>query len=163
MSADVSGPLATEAPADAHPAAAAPAAPSTTQNDEILASITVPASPDRYDNRILWLKARVQQSLLDEFKLTSDNNKASDLFIECLERNNRQSLRELVAYLDDVLNQTALLFYVVNKSSSAGKVRGADLSKVFLFHIWSYFYSHVIRVTLNYVCLCNPCLTASLN
>lgn len=111
--------------------------PAVQENDEALAQVILPPSPERYDNRILWIKSRLKQSLFDEFNLELHNatneSISVDLFSDCLERNNRRSLRELIGYLDDALHQSTLLFYLVHKSGSAVKVLSAE-DKVIISH-----------------------------
>lgn len=56
---------------------------------------SLPASPKDYDNRILWIKSIVLDSLYYD-----DTVKGSKAFTDCLETKTRQALTELIQFLD---------------------------------------------------------------
>ena len=119
------------------------AAATTTTKAAVEPSRTnLPPSPDKYDNRLLWIKDRVKTGIVSAFNNNTATSTATagDLFNECLERNNRQSLAELMDYLDGLTTQSSLLFYAVPRN--AAKVRYPSVTPFSLTHMHTHTHTH---------------------
>ncbi len=85
----------------------------------------LPASPERYDQRVLWLKLRVRCA----FTLHDDS-----MFIECLERDNRYCLAELMDFLEGVALPTSVLFYLIPGQGANVNITSLLLFLLILFY-----------------------------
>ncbi|KAI8814786.1 dynein heavy chain and region D6 of dynein motor-domain-containing protein [Cladochytrium replicatum] len=74
--------------------------------------MTLPHDPASYDNRISWIKKKVESGLMVEFDATQNQPTLAekkraisgfDMFSECLERNGRENLILLMKFLEGVL------------------------------------------------------------
>lgn len=71
----------------------------------------LPPDPSLYDDRITWLRSKLESGLMVEFS-TAKN----DIFTDCLERDERRNLRGLIDFLDDNTSKTSLIFWVESVS-----------------------------------------------
>ncbi|KAI9009714.1 dynein heavy chain and region D6 of dynein motor-domain-containing protein [Gaertneriomyces semiglobifer] len=71
----------------------------------------MPADP-RADDRICWLRGKVESGLMVEFRQSNGNDSTHpDIFWDCMERDGRRSLQSLVDFLEDNGDGRALLFW----------------------------------------------------
>lgn len=95
--------------------AATPAKPLTVKSTELLSykpsRTNLPSSPERYDQRVQWLRDTVRSSVA----LVDAGEDVGKMFVDCLERNDRYNLAELMDFLDGLAGQqTTVVFYVVS-------------------------------------------------
>lgn len=76
------------------------------------ASAPLPTSPKEYDDRILWIKSKLESGLYLEFEAASNKNDP-DLFTDCLERDERNNLQDLVNFMEDTgaTRSSCILFW----------------------------------------------------
>jgi dynein heavy chain len=81
-----------------------------------LKEIPLPLDPTQYDDRITWLRSKLESGLMVEFTTAKSSSTNQDIFTDCLERNDRSNLRGLVDFLDDNTSKTSLIFWVESVS-----------------------------------------------
>lgn len=77
---------------------------------------SLPKTPQDYDTRIKWVKSKVESGLFVDFDPANSNQTNTDglpidLFEECLERDGRKSLQDLMDFLEDNVHCSALVFW----------------------------------------------------
>lgn len=136
-------------PRTAKSAATAPAPHKTTNNSNDIHNSPMPKNPDQ-DDRIKWIKDKVESGLMLEFtmakKLSEKSNEISssdkgttDLWKDCLERDDRKNLQELINFLEPASSAAGAAF------NAAANRNSPSFASALVF--WTEIISEKIEIT----------------
>ncbi|KAJ3224095.1 Dynein heavy chain 10, axonemal [Clydaea vesicula] len=83
--------------------------PRTGKGERVQPTATLPSDPSQYDERVNWIKSKLESGLMVEFN--NSKSKDEDIFNDCLERDDRNNLRDLYNYLEDFSTKSSVLFW----------------------------------------------------